>query len=58
MKKLSALLYDQTRRRGKKHFCTMCLTGFWKAEILADHEKYCKGVSGTPTRTEIHYKKF
>ena len=38
VKRLSALLHDQTRHRDKKHFCTMCLTGFSKAEILAEHE--------------------
>lgn len=31
----------------------MCLTGFWKAETLADHEKHCNGLNVAPKRIEM-----
>ena len=31
----------------------MCLTDFWKAEILTEHEKHCNVENGTPRRIEM-----
>ncbi|KAL9982399.1 hypothetical protein ACROYT_G004435 [Oculina patagonica] len=53
VKRVSALLYDQTKSHNKKHFCMMCLTGFTRADLLEKHEKYCNGVNGRPTRIEM-----
>ena len=53
VKRVSALLYDQTKYKEAKHYCMMCLTGFTRADLLANHQKYCNGVNGTPTRIEM-----
>ncbi|KAL9972954.1 hypothetical protein ACROYT_G019355 [Oculina patagonica] len=53
VKRVCALLYDQTKSHNKKHFCMMCLTGFTRADLLEKHEKYCNGVNGRPTRIEM-----
>ena len=56
VKRLSALLYDQTKHGDKKHFCTMCLISFTTEKILVNHQKYYNGVNGTPTRIEMPEK--
>ncbi|KAL9958769.1 hypothetical protein ACROYT_G035828 [Oculina patagonica] len=53
VKRVSALLFDQSKRCCKKHFCMMCLTGFSRADLLENHEKYCNGMNGRPTRIEM-----
>ncbi|KAL9954396.1 hypothetical protein ACROYT_G041929 [Oculina patagonica] len=53
VKKVSALLFDQSKHRTAKHFCMMCLTGFTRADLLENHEKYCNGMNGRPTRIEM-----
>jgi len=53
VKRVSALLFDQTKYRESKHFCMMCLNHFTRADLLVNHQKYCKGVNGTPTRIEM-----
>ena len=53
VKRVSALLYNQTKNKDAKHFCLLCLAGYKKAESLAKHEKYCNGVNGRPTRIEM-----
>ncbi|KAL9957899.1 hypothetical protein ACROYT_G034854 [Oculina patagonica] len=53
VKRVSALLYDQSKSHNKKHFCMLCLTGFSRADLLENHEKYCNGVNGRPTRIEM-----
>ena len=53
MKRINALLYNQTRHNESKHNCLMCLTGFSKKEILEEHEKHCEGIEGKPTRIEM-----
>ena len=53
VKRVSALLYDQTKNRNAKHYCMMCLTGFSRADLLENHKKYCNGVNGRPTRIEM-----
>ena len=69
VKKVSALLFDQTKYQHSNHFCMMCLNHFTRADLLESHKKYCKGVNGTPTWIEMpeegkntlsfqnHYKK-
>ncbi|KAL9960469.1 hypothetical protein ACROYT_G033932 [Oculina patagonica] len=56
VKKLSALLYDQSKAHNKKHFCMLCLTGFTREDLLENHTKYCNGVNGRPTRIEMPEK--
>ena len=53
VKRLPALLYDQTKHRNKKHFCEMCLTGFTTADILANHTRYCNGINRRPRKIEM-----
>ena len=53
VKRVSALLYDQTKNRNAKHYCMMCLTGFSRADLLENHKKYCNGVNGRPTKIEM-----
>ena len=53
VKRVSALLFDQTKYQHAKHFCIMCLIGFTRADILENHKKYCNGVNGRPTRIEM-----
>jgi len=52
-KKVSTLLFDQTKNSNAKHYCMMCLTGFSRADLLESHKKYCNGVNGTLTRIEM-----
>ncbi|XP_078345452.1 uncharacterized protein LOC144630974 [Oculina patagonica] len=53
VKKVSALLFDQSKHRSAKHFCMMCLTGFTRPDLLENHEKHCNGMNGRPTRIEM-----
>ena len=53
VKRVSALLFDQTKRACRKHYCLLCVTGFTSAEVLKNHQKYCNGVNGRPTRIEM-----
>ncbi|KAL9953009.1 hypothetical protein ACROYT_G040356 [Oculina patagonica] len=53
VKRVSALLYDQSKSHNSKHFCMMCLTGFTRPDLLENHEKHCNGVNGRPTRIEM-----
>ena len=53
VKRVSALLFDQTKNSNAKHYCMLCLTGFSRADLLENHKKYCNGVNGRPTRIEM-----
>ena len=53
VKRVSALLFDQTKNRNTKYYCMMCLTGFSRADLLENHKKYCNGVNGRPTMIEM-----
>ena len=53
VKRVSALLYDQTKNSNTKHYCMMCLIGFTRPDLLENHKKYCNGVNGRPTRIEL-----
>ena len=53
VKRVSALLCDQTKNSNTKHYCMMCLTGFSRADLLENHKKYCNGVNDRPTRIEM-----
>ena len=53
VKRVSALLFDQTKNRNSKHYCMMCLTGFSRADLLENHEKYCDSVNGRPTMIQM-----
>ena len=52
VKKLSALLFD-SKMNNKTYHCMLCLTRFTTRKVLANHEKYCNGVNGRPTRIEM-----
>ena len=53
VKRVSALLCDQTEKRAAKHYCMICLTGFSRADLLENPKKYCNGVNGRSTRIEM-----
>ena len=53
VKRVSALLFDQTKRACRKHYCMLCVTGFTSAEVLRNHQKYSNGVNRRPTRIEM-----
>ena len=53
VKRLTALLHDQSRYRGVKHFCERCLHGYTTSDLLERHKPECKGLLKTPTRTEM-----
>jgi len=53
VKRIGALLYDQTKHNGRKHFRLLCLSSFTTKEILKRHEEVCNGINSWPTRTEM-----
>ena len=54
VKRLSALLYDQSKPHNTKHYnCMLCLSGFAREDLLESHKKFCNGLNGTPTRIEM-----
>ena len=53
VKRVSALLFDQSKNSNAKHYCMMCLTGFSRADFLESRKKYCNGVNGSQTRIEM-----
>ena len=48
----SALLFDKVRNN-KTFYCMRCLTRFTRAHTLVEHEKYCNGVNGRPTKIDM-----
>ena len=52
IKRLSALLYSEKGNK-KRFFCQMCLSRFKRNDVLVNHQKYCNGVNGRPTRIEM-----
>ena len=53
VKRVSALLYDQSKHRDTKHYYMLCLTGFSREDLLENHKKYCNGLKGKPTRIDM-----
>ena len=53
VKRLSALLFDQSKNSNSKHFCERCLHGYTSLELLERHKPECKGLLKSPTRTEL-----
>ena len=53
VKRLTALLYDQTKHNENKHFCEHCLHGFSRKDLLERHKPECKGLLKSRTRTEL-----
>ena len=53
VKRLTALLYDQTRHNESKHFCERCLHGYTTRDLLERQKPECKGLLKSPTRTEM-----
>ena len=52
VKRESALLFDKVRNN-KTFYCMRCLTSFTRAHTLVEHEKYCNGVNGRPTKIDM-----
>ena len=53
VKRLSALLFDQSKNSNSKHFCERCLHGYTTRDLLERHKPECKGLLKSPTRTEM-----
>ena len=53
VRRLNALLYDQSRNTSSKHFYERCLHGYTTAELLKRHKPECMGQLKMPTRTEL-----
>ena len=53
VKRLSALLFDQSKNSNSKHFCERCLHGYSRRELLERHKLECKGLLKSPTRTQM-----
>ena len=53
VKRLSALLFDQSKNSNSKHFCERCLHGYTTRELLERHKPECQGLLKSPTRTDM-----
>ena len=53
VKRLTALLFDQSKNSKSKHFCQRCLHGYSRRDLLERHKPECKGLLKSPTRTEM-----
>ena len=53
VKRLSALLFDQSKNSNSKHFCERCLHGYSRRDLLERHKPECKGLLKSATRTEM-----
>ena len=53
MRRLSALLHDQTTHVDVKHFSERCLHSYTTAALLERHKPECMGQLKRPTRTEL-----
>ena len=53
VKRLTALLYDQSSDSNRKQFCERCLHGYTTGDLLERHKPECKGLLKSPTRTEM-----
>ena len=53
VKRVSALLCDQSKSHNTKHYCMLCLTGFSREDLLENHKKYCNSLKGRPTRIDM-----
>ena len=46
IKDFNAFMYNQTKHKKKKHFCTYCLQCFSSERILANHVNNCLTING------------
>ena len=53
IKDLNRLLYDQSKYRGRKHFCERCLHGYTREDLLEAHRPNCRGIGQTAVRVEM-----
>ena len=53
VKRLSSLLFDQSKNSNSKHFCERCLHGHSRSGLLERHKPECKGLLKSPTRTNM-----
>ena len=47
LKDISKFLYNQTKHKGRKHFCMYCLQCFSSERVLNNHKDICIQVNGT-----------
>ena len=52
VKRESALLFDKAINN-KTFYCMRCLTRFTTEHTLVEHENYCNGVNGRPTKIDM-----
>ena len=53
VKRLTALLFDQSKNSNSKHFCERCQNSYSRRDLLERHIPECKGLLKSPTRTEM-----
>ena len=53
VRRLNALVYDQSTHNSSKHFCERCLHCYTTAELLERHKPECIGQLKRPARTEL-----
>ena len=53
VKRLTALLFDQSKNSNSKNFCERCLHCYTTRDLLERHKPECKGLLKSPTRTEM-----
>ena len=46
IKDFDRFMFNKTKNRNKKHFCTCCLQCFSSKEILIEYKKYCLVING------------
>ena len=47
IKDFNKLMYNQTKHKGRKHFCMYCLQCFSSERVLTNHKENCIQVNGT-----------
>ena len=53
IKNLDHLLYNQSKYRGRKHFCERCRHGYSREDLLEAHRPDCRGIEQTAVRLEM-----
>lgn len=56
IKHFSRLLYGKTKHKEKQFYCELCLLRFRLESALHNHQEYCDGVNGRPTRIDMPEK--
>ena len=56
IKHFNRLLFAKTKHNEKQFYCELCLSRFRLESALKNHQDYCDGVNGRPTRIDIPEK--